>query len=59
MNKPILPLPVSNHPDAAATTSGEGAQTALAAMIRKRRMGENHVETDPPEPLEQHPSPDN
>jgi hypothetical protein len=47
MTDPILPPADPGDPEPArAITSGEGAQTALAAMIRKRRMGENHVETD-------------
>ncbi|MFC5500203.1 hypothetical protein ACFPOE_21855 [Caenimonas terrae] len=56
MSDPILPIPAS-HPaqPAGAGGSGEGAQTALAAMIRKRKMGENHVDDDPldsaPKPL--------
>ena len=29
---------------AARSSTGEGAETALAAMIRKRKMGENHVD---------------
>jgi hypothetical protein len=48
MSEPILPIPTSNLPEpAAGSSTGEGAQTALAAMIRKRRMGENHVDDDP------------
>lgn len=45
MNEPILPIPTVQHAESAAGhTSGEGAQTALAEMIRQRKMGENHVE---------------
>lgn len=45
MTNPILPmLSGSNLPEPGTGGSGEGAQTALAAMIRKRKMGENHVE---------------
>lgn len=52
MNDPILPIPTSNLPEPTGSgTTGEGAQTALAAMIRKRKMGENHVEDDPVEAL--------
>jgi hypothetical protein len=57
MTKPILPLPDSGHPETAGKTSGEGAQTALAAMIRKRKMGENHVEPELPEPSPQEAAP--
>lgn len=46
MNGPILPIPTTRLPEQAAPSSGEGAQTALAAMIRKRKMGENHVEEE-------------
>lgn len=59
MSEPILPIPTTaSVPDACASaTTGEGALTALAAMIRKRRMGENHLEPDPTElsPPEQPP----
>jgi hypothetical protein len=41
--------------DAAGATGGEGAQTALAAMIRKRKMGENHVEVEPKDAAPAHP----
>lgn len=56
MSEPILPIPTAEVPGpCASTTTGEGAQTALAAMIRKRRMGENHVDPElfepPSEPL--------
>ena len=57
MSKPILPLPVAIPPGAGATT-GEGAQTALAAMIRKRKMGENHVEQDQQDKLPCQPTPE-
>ena len=51
MTEPILPIPIAHAPPTpAGETSGEGAQTALAAMIRKRRMGENHVEPDLTDP---------
>ena len=50
MSDPILPIPTS-RPEPACSTSGEGAQTALAALIRKRRMGENHVDDEPVEAL--------
>ena len=44
MNEPILPLPVPDAPEQRGPgNTGQGAQTALAAMIRKRKMGENHV----------------
>ena len=47
MSEPILPIPTSDLPEQAGVGgSGEGAQTALAAMIRKRKMGENHVDDD-------------
>ena len=47
MSEPIVPIPTAKLADPrAVNTSGEGAQTALAAMIRKRRMGENHVEQE-------------
>lgn len=55
MSKPILPLPGTIPPGAGATT-GEGAQTALAAMIRKRKMGENHVEQDRQDKLPSQPA---
>ena len=51
MIKPILPLPVAIPADPRTSTTGEGAQTALAAMIRMRKMGENHVERDFPDTL--------
>ena len=57
MTKPILPLPVANPPHAGATT-GEGAQTALAAMIRRRKMGENHVEQEQQDQLPCQPPPE-
>jgi hypothetical protein len=47
MNKPIPVGPPCKQPETSSSTSGEGAQTALAAMIRKRKMGENHVEHEP------------
>jgi hypothetical protein len=46
MSDPILPIPVTHLPEQGTATSGEGAQTALAAMIRKRKMGENHVDDE-------------
>jgi hypothetical protein len=46
MNDPVLPIPGSQQPEPAGHSTGEGAQTALAAMIRKRKMGENHVDDD-------------
>jgi hypothetical protein len=50
MNQPSVPAsPVAAPQPAAADKTGEGAETALAAMIRKRRMGENHVEPEPPQ----------
>ena len=58
MNKPIIPLPVATQPDAGSSSTGEGAQTALAAMIRKRKMGENHVEQDVPDTLPRQAAPD-
>jgi hypothetical protein len=59
MSKPILPLPVTDRPDQPmASTSGEGAQTALAAMIRKRKMGENHVEPEIQEAAPRQPRPE-
>lgn len=47
MSDPILPIPTSHLPEPVSTTTGEGAQTALAAMIRKRRMAENRLDDDP------------
>ena len=45
MSEPILPIPTGKVVEPLpCNNSGEGAQTALAAMIRQRRMGENHVE---------------
>lgn len=39
MSEPILPIPTADVPDlCGSTTTGDGAQTAFAAMIRKRRM---------------------
>ncbi len=56
MSDPILPIPTANAPvPCGGATTGEGAQTALAAMLRKRRMGENHVDPDPVEPPSQQP----
>ena len=57
MNKPILPSPVAQT-DERISNSGEGAQTALAAMIRKRKMGENHVEGEQPDSLPRQAAPD-
>ena len=52
MNDPILPIPTSNLPEPTGSNgTGEGAQTALAAMIRRRKMGENHIEDVPAEVL--------
>jgi len=52
MNRPIIPLPGDEIPECSKFKTGEGAQTALAAMIRKRQMGENHVEVESaPHPL--------
>ena len=57
MSDPILPIPTSNLPKPAGSTgTGEGAQTALAAMIRKRKMGENHLDDDPDETPRQIPA---
>lgn len=57
MNEPILPIPTSNLPEPnGSSTTGEGAQTALAAMIRKRKMGENHVEDNPVDTPRQAPA---
>jgi hypothetical protein len=54
MTDPILPPADPGDPELArAITSGEGALTALAAMIRKRKMGENHVEADAAQALPQ------
>lgn len=50
MSDPIVPIPTT-RPEPGCGTTGEGAQTALAAMIRKRRMGENHVDDKPLESL--------
>jgi len=50
MSNPVLPIPASRLPEPETRSgSGEGAQTALAAMIRKRKMGENHVDDKPVE----------
>jgi hypothetical protein len=50
MSEPILPIPTSRLPEQAGpNTTGEGAQTALAAMIRKRKMAENRVDDEPGE----------
>ena len=43
MSEPLIPIPVLPETKDPHTT-GEGAQTALAAMIRKRKMGENHID---------------
>ena len=54
MNRPVIPVPADEIPDEKnfSFKHGEGAQSALAAMIRKRQMGENHVEVEPgPPPL--------
>jgi hypothetical protein len=47
MIKPIPVKPAGSPPENPHSRSGEGAQTALAALIRKRKMGENHVEFGP------------
>ena len=48
MNEPIIPLPAPDIPERRdAGNTGQGAQTALAALIRKRRMGENHIADEP------------
>ena len=39
---PILPMPTSHPPAEVSNSTGEGAQSALAALIRKRKMGENN-----------------
>lgn len=44
MSKPFLPIPMSPPPDPVSHTTGEGAQTALTAMIRQRKMAENNVD---------------
>ena len=46
MNRPVAPVPGDEAPDEPNFNfkHGEGAQSALAAMIRKRQMDENHVE---------------
>lgn len=50
MSNPVLPIPASRPPEPSSPGgSGEGAQTALAAMIRKRRMAESHVDEQPAE----------
>lgn len=57
---PILPLlpigaPMGTPlPEEVSNTTGEGAHAAMAAMIRQRRMGENHVEE---QPVAGHPAP--
>ena len=58
MSQPMLPRPQVDHPEAGDSTSGEGAQTALAAMIRRRRMGENHSEVEPTAANPQQPGPE-
>ena len=58
MSEPRFPVPVASQRDERSSKTGEGAQTALAAMIRKRRMGENHVERDPPDTPERQSAPD-
>lgn len=58
MTEPVAPVPISRLPDpAVGTATGEGAQTALAAMIRKRKMAEHHV-ADEPVPASPKPGPD-
>lgn len=47
MIKPIPVMPAGTSPEKPRSTSGEGARTALAALIRQRKMGENHVEFGP------------
>ena len=50
MSEPVLPTPLLPLPETSGpSNSGEGAQTALAAMIRKRKMVENHIDDEPPE----------
>ena len=49
MSEPIRPNPLSRPPEPVSNTTGEGAQTALAAMIRKRKMAENNVDEDLPD----------
>ena len=44
MNEPIPPLPAPDTSEQrGAGNTGQGAQTALDALIRQRRMGENHL----------------
>lgn len=53
MKEPLFPTPVPGsqpHDPLAAGSSGEGAQSALAALIRQRKMGENRVDNDPVPP---------
>lgn len=38
--------PQEQHVQQRNPSSGEGSGSALAAMLRKRRQGENHVEVD-------------
>lgn len=59
MSNPILPLPQSKRTESApASSTGEGALTALAAMIRKRKLCENHVDIESPELARSQPAPD-
>lgn len=54
MNRPVIPVPVDETPDEKnfSFKHGEGAQSALAALIRRRQMAENHVEVESgPPPL--------
>lgn len=46
MTDPIVPVPISHLPEQTGSSTGEGAQTALAAMIRKRKMAEHHADDE-------------
>lgn len=58
MSQPNLPSPVVTQPVIPTSKTGEGAETALAAMIRKRKMGENPVDRDALDTLPRQAAPD-
>ena len=51
--EPCSSDPQQQHVQQRNPSSGEGSGSAMDAMLRKRRQGENHVEVDdgdPPDP---------
>lgn len=59
MTIPIIPRPATKRPETpGSTTTGEGAKSALAEMIRKRQMAENRVDHETEEQLAKKAVPD-